>query len=157
GSGTPEIDKQLELVGDGRKQIGVGMNVRRYPPALMFAPVEKGGIVNGDTWDVITFAWAADPFGDYASIYGCDAFPPAGQNDLRWCNRTAQRAMDALVTHYEQAQRNADLKVMMQEFVKDAPSIVSFMRVDLFAYNKDLKNYHPNNVTPFDNMMNVDI
>ena len=123
----------------------------------MFAPVDQGGIVNGDSWDVITFAWAADPIGDYSSIYGCNAFPPAGQNDLRWCNATAQRAMDALGEHYEQSQRTADVNAFAQEFVKDVPSIVSFLRVDLFAYNRDLKNYHPNNITPFDNMMNVDI
>jgi hypothetical protein len=36
-------------------------------------------------------------------------------------------------------------------------SIVSFLHEDLFAYNKDLKNDHPNNLTPFDNMMDVDI
>ena len=65
--------------------------------------------------------------------------------------------MDALTGHYEQPQRKADLKIFMREFVNDAPSIVSFLRVDLFAYNKDLENYHPNNITPFDNMMNVDI
>ncbi|MEA2689791.1 MAG: hypothetical protein QOD51_2398 [Candidatus Eremiobacteraeota bacterium] len=65
--------------------------------------------------------------------------------------------MDALVGHYEQSERIADLKVIMREFIKDAPSIVSFLRVDLFAYNSDLKNYHPNNITPFDNMMDVDI
>ena len=156
-TGTPEIDRQLELVRNDWKQIGVGLDVHRYPAALMFAPVKQGGIINGDTWDVITFAWAADPIGDYSSIYGCNAFPPAGQNDLRWCNQTAQSAMDALVGHYEQSERKADLKVMMQQFVKDAPSIVSYLRVDLFAYNKDLKNYHPNTITPFDNMMDVDI
>jgi peptide/nickel transport system substrate-binding protein len=156
-AGTPEIDKQLELVRNGWKQIGVGLTVHHYPTALMFAPVKKGGIIGGNTWDVITFAWAADPLGDYSSIYGCRAFPPAGQNDLHWCNTTAQRAMDALVGHYDQSQRTADVKVVMQEFVKDVPSIVSFLRVDLFAYNKDLKNYRPNNLTPFDNMMDVDI
>jgi peptide/nickel transport system substrate-binding protein len=156
-AGTPDLDKQLELVRQDWKAIGVGLNVRRYPTAVMFAPLKKGGIVPGDSWDVITFAWAADPLGDYSSIYGCNAFPPAGQNDLRWCNKTAQGAMDALVGHYEQSQRNADLKAMVQEFVADVPSIVSFLRVDLFAYNKDLKNYHPNNITPFDNMMEVDI
>ncbi len=156
-TGAPDVDKQLELVRSDWKQIGVAIDVHHYPGALMFAPVKKGGIISGDTWDVITFAWAADPIGDYSSIYGCHVFPPAGQNDLRWCNQTAQRAMDALVEHYEQSQRKADLSIMMHEFVKDAPSIVSFLRVDLFAYNKDLKNYHPNNITPFDNMMNVDI
>ena len=65
--------------------------------------------------------------------------------------------MDALLGHFEQSQRNADLEVLMHEFVNDTPSIVSFLRVDLFAYNKDLRNYHPNNLTPFDNMMDVDI
>jgi peptide/nickel transport system substrate-binding protein len=156
-AGTPDVDKQLELLRNDWKQIGVGVDVHHYPAALMFAPLQQGGVINGDTWDVITFAWAADPLGDYSSIYGCDAFPPAGQNDLHWCNKTAQSAMDALVGHYQQSQRTADVNVMMHEFVKDVPSIVSFLRVDLFAYNKDLKNYHPNNITPFDNMMDVDI
>jgi hypothetical protein len=137
--------------------IGVGLNVRRYPATLMFAPLQQGGVAYGENWDVITFAWAADPLGDYSGIYGCHSFPPAGQNDVRWCNKTAQGAMEALFGHYEQSQRNADLKIVMQEFVKDVPSIVSFLRVDMFAYNKDLKNYHPNNITPLDNMMEVDI
>ncbi|MDB5073742.1 MAG: putative 4-phytase [Candidatus Eremiobacteraeota bacterium] len=156
-AGTPEIDEQLELVRSGWKQIGVSLNVQHYPAALMFAPVQQGGILNGDMWDVITFAWAADPVGDYSGIYGCGSFPPAGQNDMRWCNKTAQAAMDALVEHYDQSERIADLKVIMREFIQDVPSIVSFQRVDLFAYNADIKNYHPNNITPFDNMMNVDI
>jgi peptide/nickel transport system substrate-binding protein len=156
-SGTPETDEQLELVRKDWQRIGVGIDVRRYPPALMFAPPQKGGVVNGDAWDVTTFAWAADPLGDFSGIYGCNAFPPAGQNDLRWCNATAQSAMDALVGHYDQSERTADLRILTREFVNDTPSIVSYLHVDLFAYNKDLKNYHPNNLTPFDNMMNVDI
>jgi peptide/nickel transport system substrate-binding protein len=156
-AGTPDIDEQLALLRNDWKQIGVGLNVHHYPAALMFAPPQKGGVISGDAWDVVTFAWAADPVGDYSALYGCKAFPPAGQNDLRWCNKTVDRAMNALVGHYEQSERVADLKVIMREFIKDVPSIVSFQRVDLFAYNKDLKNYHPNNLTPFDNMMDVDI
>jgi peptide/nickel transport system substrate-binding protein len=155
--GRSETDQQLELIRNHWKQIGVALNVRHYPAALMFAPAQQGGVAFGDKWDVITFAWAADPLGDYSAIYGCRSFPPAGQNNLRWCNKTAQGAMEALFGHYDQSQRNADLKIVMREFVKDVPSIVSFVREDLFAYNKDLMNYHPNNLTPFDNMMDVDI
>ena len=156
-TGSPEVDAQLELLRKDWKQIGVALSVRRYPPARMFAPVQKGGVVNGDAWDVVAFAWAADPIGDYSGIYGCRSFPPAGQNDLRWCNKTAQGAMDALLGHYEPSERIGDLHVFMREFVNDVPSIVSFLHVDLFAYSKDLKNYHPNTITPFDNMMEVDI
>jgi peptide/nickel transport system substrate-binding protein len=156
-AGRSDTDAQLERVRNDWKAIGVGLNVRRYPAAQMFAPVQQGGVVYGDSWDVVTFAWAADPFGDYSGIYGCRAAPPAGQNDLRWCNQNAQAAMDALFGHDEQRQRTADVALLMREFVNDVPSIVSFLHVDMFAYNKDLKNYRPNNVTPFDNMMNVDI
>ena len=156
-AGRPETDDQLELIRHDWNQIGVALNIHHYPPAAMFAPMQQGGVVYGDGWDVVTFAWAADPLGDYSQIYGCNSFPPTGQNDARWCNRTAQRAMDALFGHDEQSQRNADVKLIMQGFVDDVPSIVSFLRVDMFAYNRDLKNYHPNNLTPFDNMMNVDI
>ena len=44
----------------------------------------------------------------------------------------------------------------MRAFVDDTPSIVTSLRVDLFAYNRDLKQYHPNTITPFDNMMDVE-
>jgi peptide/nickel transport system substrate-binding protein len=153
----PDTDAQIALIRDDWKQIGVALNVHHYPAALMFAPAQQGGVVFGDKWDVVTFAWAADPLGDYSAIYGCHSFPPAGQNNVRWCDPKAQGAMDAFFGHYDQSQRNADVRQMMQAFVNDVPSIVTFDRVDMFAYNKDLKNYHPNNLTPFDNMMGVDI
>ena len=79
------------------------------------------------------------------------------QNNIRWCNKTAQVALDDLPRNYDPAGRRADIRIMQRQFLNDAPSIVSYMRVDLFAYNRDLKNYHPNNLTPFDNMMDVDI
>jgi peptide/nickel transport system substrate-binding protein len=130
-SGRSDVDAQLALVRADWERIGVGLTIRHYPPALMFAPPQQGGIIYGNTWDVITFAWAADTFGDFSGIYGCKSFPPAGPNNIRWCNKTAQTAMDALLVHYKQSERNADVNA--------------------------LKHYHPNNVTPFDNMMNVDI
>jgi len=65
--------------------------------------------------------------------------------------------MDALFSHYDQAQRNGDQLIIQQELVKDVPTIVTSLREDIFAYNADLKNFHPNAITPFDNMMSVDI
>jgi peptide/nickel transport system substrate-binding protein len=156
-SGTPDSDEQIELIRANWEKIGVQINVRHYPIALMFAPIETGGIVYSNKWDVIVFAWGSDPIGDLSAEYGCRSFPPAGQNNLRWCNPRAQAAMDALFGHYEQSARNGDVHVVEKEFVADVPSIVEDSREDLYAYNKDLKNYHPNDVTPFDNMMDVDI
>jgi peptide/nickel transport system substrate-binding protein len=156
-SGLQDFDEQLELVRANWKKIGVDLNVERYALALMLAPAGAGGIVAGDRWDVTAFRWTNDALGDYSPVFGCQAFPPNGQNYLRWCNPRAQAAMDVLFVHYGQRQRNADVRVVQQEFVKDVPSIVASLREDTFVYNKDLKNWHPNAITPFDDMMNVDI
>jgi peptide/nickel transport system substrate-binding protein len=157
-SGQSDADTELDMVKSDWAKIGVAIHINHVSPALYFAPPQQGGIIFGDnSWDMVLFTWAADPYGDYSGNYGCNGFPPAGQNDVRWCNRTAQRAMDAFFGHYKQAERTADDRIVWQEFVRDVPSIVASLREDLFAYNSDLKNYRPNNITPFDNMMNVDI
>ncbi len=156
-AGSPDMDAQLTLLRGDWQRVGVGLTVRHYAAAQMFAPAKQGGVIYGTDWDLVSFAWAADPMGDYSPNYGCQAFPPAGQNNVRWCNRTAQKAMDALLVQYDQSKRTSDDRVAMQQFVADVPSIVSFLRTDMFAYNRDLKNYHPNSMTPFDNMMKVDI
>ncbi len=156
-AGSPDADNRIELIRNDWKKIGVSISVQHYPPAMMFAPLEQGGIVYGNKWDIIAFAWQNEAIGDYSQIYGCDAFPPNGQNDPRWCNRKAQAAMEALYSHYEQPQRNSDVKVFVDQFVNDVPVIITDQRVDLYAVNKDLKNFDPNSITGFDNFMDVDI
>ncbi len=156
-AGQPDTDAELALIRKDWQQIGVALDIRHYPPHLMCAPAQQGGVINGNAWDLTTFAWAADPLGDYSGNLGCDQFPPAGGNTLRWCNKKAQAAMDALVEDYDPAQRRADLKIVMQQVVRDVPMMVLDIREDMFAYNRDLKNYHPNDMTIFDNMMDVDI
>jgi peptide/nickel transport system substrate-binding protein len=156
-TGAPDTDSQIELVRSWWKQIGIDINVRHYPTQQLFAPLQQGGIIYGGNWDVVIFAWLNDAIGDSSAEYSCLSIPPAGQNDIRWCNSRAQAAFGALYSHYDQMERNKDVEIVQQELVKDVPTVVTSMREDIWAYNKDLKNFHPNNVTPFDNMMDVDI
>ncbi len=156
-AGTPDTDNMLAMIQQWWKQIGVTMNIRRYPAAQLFGPYQDGGIVYGGKWDLSFFSWSDDPIGDFSFQYACDEIPPYGQNDLHWCNRTANAAMHALYGHYDQAQRNADDAVVFAQLAKDTPTIVTSLRQDVYIYNSDLKNFHPNQVTPFDDFMNVDI
>jgi peptide/nickel transport system substrate-binding protein len=156
-TGTPDVDQQIELIRGWWKQIGIGMNVQHYPSPLMFAPAQQGGVIYSAKWDMVFFAWGLDAIGDYTSIYGCKQIPPNGQNDLRWCDPKAQAAINAVDTHFDQAERNKDLRGLFEAFATDVPSIVTSLREDVYAYNSDLKNFHPNGVSPFDNMMEVDI
>jgi peptide/nickel transport system substrate-binding protein len=155
--GSQDVDKQIELIRVNWKKIGVDLSVRHYAAATFFAPIQMGGVVYGDKWDIIGFAWTNDAIGDLSQIYGCEEFPPKGQNNLRWCNPKAGAAMRAVYNQFEQSERNASVKIVEQELVKDVPTIVTKLNEDVFLYNKDLKNWHPNSITPFDNMMDVDI
>jgi peptide/nickel transport system substrate-binding protein len=156
-SGTPDVDQMIEMIRQWWKQIGVDIVVKHYPAPLMFAPYADNGVVYRGNWDVVFFSWSNDPIGDYSTIYGCDAIPPNGQNNLRWCNPVADKAMHDLYSHYDQAQRNKDVATLMEQLEKDAPTIVTTGREDVFVYNSDLKNFHPGSATQFDEFMNVDI
>lgn len=156
-TGTADTDRMIELIRTWWQQIGVNLTVKHYPSNLFFAPVQNGGIVYGGKWDVIVFNWGADPLGDFSFIYACDQIPPNGQNDLRWCNRTATNAMYALFAHYDQAQRNKDAATVMEQLDKDTPTVILDGVEDIYVFNRDLKNFHPGAVTQFDEMMDTDI
>jgi len=156
-SGTADVDQMIEMIRSWWKQIGVSMTVKHYPSPLMFDTYANNGVVMRGNFDVVFFAWGADAIGDYSPIYACDQVPPAGQNNIHWCNKAADKAMHDLYKHYDQAQRNKDVAVVMEQLVNDVPTIVTTGGEDIFFYNKDLKNFHPGALTPFDNMMDVDI
>ncbi|MGB6984957.1 MAG: peptide ABC transporter substrate-binding protein [Candidatus Aquilonibacter sp.] len=156
-TGTPNVDNEIEFFRSTWQQIGVGIQVRRYPSQMLFAPYGDGGIVLGGKWDATLFQWSDDPIGDFSFVFGCDQIPPKGQNELHWCDPVADAAQHALFGHYDQAQRNADDRVVFEQFAKDLPEIVLWGTQSIYVYNKDLTGFHPNSVTPFDNAMNWDI
>jgi peptide/nickel transport system substrate-binding protein len=156
-TGTPDADQMIEMMRQWWKQIGVSITVKHYPSPLMFAPYADNGIVYRGNWDIVFFNWGADAIGDFSYLYACDQIPPNGQNDIRWCNAVADKAMHDLYSHYDQAQRNKDAAILFRQMQDDVPTIVTTSSEDIAVYNKDLKNYHPGALTPFDNMMNVDI
>ena len=156
-SGTPDTDSQVELIRQSWNQLGARINLRHYPDALFFALAQNGGIVYGGKFDVVFFAWTLDSFGSLYPLYGCDMVPPKGQNDARWCDAKANAAMIAFDREYDEAKRNPYDYVVTDRIAEQVPIIVMDIRDSIAAYNSDLKNWHPNPVAPFDDMMNVDI
>jgi peptide/nickel transport system substrate-binding protein len=156
-AGTPDTDQQIELIRSWWQQIGVQFNVRHYLSSLLFAPYGTGGILYGGKYDVSNFAWYQNPLGDVLNMYGCKEVPPRGQNIGRFCDRDADRAMHRLATTYDPKQQREISRYIQEQLVKKVATIVLEIRKDTYGYNSDLKNFHPNQVTPFDDFMNVDI
>src|SRR5581483_7350282 len=120
-----------------------GITVQHYQNNLLFAQYQDGGILYRGKYDVAYYAWGVDPIGDMSAIYACDQIPPNGQNSLHWCNPKADAAMHALYSHFDQAQRNKDDAIVMQQMNQDVPTIVIMGTLGLWVYNRDLKNFAP--------------
>lgn len=157
GTGLPDTDAIIELVRASWAQLGVAFELRHYPSPLYFAPANAGGIMLGGKFDVTFFAWVTNPIGDLTNLFGCDRFPPKGQNDPRYCDREVDRALEHFDRTYDEREQLAASRFIQERIVHDVPTIVMDARQDVFAYNDDLQNFHPNQVTAFDDLVDVDI
>ncbi len=156
-SGSPDADQQIELIRSTWKQIGVTIDVHHYQSALLFQPYASGGIVYRGNWDVIIFQWGGDPIGDLSFLYACDQIPPNGQNDPRYCNHAVTTAMYKFLALYDEKQRQPYANFVQSQITKDVPVTTLWINEDVYAYNSDLTGFHPNQLSQFDDFMNVDI
>ncbi|HTW85323.1 MAG TPA: peptide ABC transporter substrate-binding protein [Candidatus Sulfotelmatobacter sp.] len=156
-AGTPDTDSMIELIRADWRKIGVAINVQHYPSSLMFAPMAEGGIVLKGKWDIIVFQWGGDTIGDLSNLYECNQIPPNGQNVVRYCNAQVDAAMEAFKGIYDPKARQKYADIVQEHIANDVPTVIMWIGEDIYGYNSDLKNFHPNQVSPFDDMMNVDI
>jgi len=156
-SGNPDYDQLVELVRSTWQQIGVTLDVHRYTGALFFAPFQQGGIIYSGKFDVVFFSWGLDPSGDLSNLFESNQIPPEGENDPRYKNPAADALMEKVKVTYDVAQRKVLVGDVMDALDRDIPTVVMYVRDGIFAYNTDLTNWKPNQISPFDDMMNVDI
>ena len=157
GIGNPDIDAIVELIRPSWSQLGARFEVKRYPSPLYFAPFATGGILYAGKFDAAFYAWFTSPNGDLTNLFGCDRVPPKGQNVPRYCNRDVDRALARFLTTYDEAEQRAATRVIQTHLADDVPTIVLDVREDLYAYNQDLHGFRPNQVTPFDDLVDADI
>jgi peptide/nickel transport system substrate-binding protein len=156
-SGTPDTDQTVELIRSWWKAIGVGIDVQHFADPLFFAPYQDGGIVTTGKTDVVFFGWTTDGFGDLAGIFGCAFIEPHGNNNSRYCNPELDAAAKAQMVEYDPAKRRVYTDRIQTILARDVPAIIMSVRRNVYAYNSDLRNFHPSAGTAFDDIMNVDI
>jgi len=156
-SGNADGDALIDEVRRTWAQIGVSLEVRHYAPALFFALAEQRGIIYSGKFDVVFFFWGLDPTGDLSNFLACANIPPNGQNDDRYCNPELDLALRGVLETYDPVARRAKVATVVHLLDEQIPQIVMSVRDNVHAYNHDLKNFHPNAIAPFDQMMDVDI
>jgi peptide/nickel transport system substrate-binding protein len=157
GVGLPDTDQMIELLRVWWKDIGVEFDVQRYLSSIFFAPMSQGGILYGGHFDVTGFAWGGTPTGDQNFVFACDHQPPNGQNIVHYCNPVVDGLVKTFETNNDERVQKKALQEIQAILARDVPSIVLDAREDVFAYNSDLKNFRPNQVSVFDDVMDMDI
>jgi len=154
-TGAPDTDERIELLRQWWKAIGVEIQLQKYAPNVFFE--NPNGVIYGGKFDITIYSWGGDPIGELSNLYECNQAPPNGQNMMHYCNPKVDAAMEQFKRSYEESKRQQFVNFEQEQIVKDAPTIVLYVLKDGYAYNTDLTGFHPNQVTPFDDMLNVDI
>ena len=125
------------------KDVGIVLEQKPYPAALYFASAQSGGILNGGKFQLGYFGWVSGFDPDNSSLYACDQFPPAGQNNLFWCDKKLDAAeKDALAT-FDQGRRKADYSVIEHELIEQVPTIFVSHNKRIDVISKRFHGYRP--------------
>ncbi len=142
GGATGEATEQI--VQQQLKAVGVEAKIKNYPAELFFAPGQDGGILQSGKYDAGFYAWVApaDPDGSY-SVYACDEFPPAGQNDMFWCDQTLTQALEAGRSTYDQAARKKAYGIVQSEIASQSATIVLWFQRQIFVTSTNFHGFIP--------------
>ncbi len=154
-SGSPDTDSRIELIRSNWSRIGVALTPKHYNSGLFFQ--NTGGILYAGKWDVTLFQWQLTPDADLNPENSCTLIPPNGQNVTRLCIPALQPLLEQQKATYSVAGRKAIVAKAVPLIADNVPYAVINISEDVHAYNRDLTGWHPNNTTPFDDFMNVDI
>jgi peptide/nickel transport system substrate-binding protein len=131
------------IVQQELRSVGIAATVKNYPADIFFAPFQDGGIVQSGKYDVAFYAWVEGDDPDDYSLYGCDEFPPAGQNSMFWCDPTFSKADDAARRTYDQDQRKKYYAIAQYEIASQVPTIVQWFQRQIYITSTNFHGYKP--------------
>ncbi len=156
-SGAPELDQQIELMRADLHAVGIALETKKYQPGLFFGLLQAGGIVNTGHYDFTFFGQTLTDIEDVYGLYGCANIVPHGENSTRHCSAAADALFAQLEATYETSRRRQLFGRLQSRINADLPSFILYVWSGATAWNAHLRGYHASTLTPFDDMLDVDI
>ncbi|MBV8198968.1 MAG: peptide ABC transporter substrate-binding protein [Candidatus Eremiobacteraeota bacterium] len=128
------------------RAVGIAVEVKSYPGAILFAPAGMGGILQLGKYDLSVNGWYAGVDPDDSSQFLCQNVPPGGYNYTRFCNPQMQSAQAAALTHYDRAGRKAAYFEIQRLLSRYNPEIYFWWRRQMEPISVDFKGFDPNPV-----------
>jgi peptide/nickel transport system substrate-binding protein len=137
--------------------VGIGVEVKSYQGALLFASVGQGGILQSGKYDLSWTGWVAGIDPDQSSVVTCGARPPNGNNTMFYCNPSVDAAEGDALDNFEVPTRKRAYEKIEALLTRDSPMIPIWWPRQLQPINTDFKNFSPNPVTETQNAYTWDI
>lgn len=129
------------------RQVGIDVEVKTYPGAVLFAPAGEGGVLQLGKFDLGLSGWFAGIDPDNSSNFICSMVPPGGYNYTRYCTRQMDRAQQDALTHFDQPARKAAYAKIESLLADDMPQLFFWWPRQAQPVNPDFQNFDPNPVT----------
>ncbi|HEY1976797.1 MAG TPA: peptide ABC transporter substrate-binding protein [Candidatus Baltobacteraceae bacterium] len=139
------------------RSVGIALQIRRYPPSLLFASYGLHGVIMRGDWNATSFAEQSDTNGSLANIFSCSRIPPHGQNIDRYCNPDLDVKLWRYTMTYEESERRRELEDIVREIVADAPVVTLWAWKNGYAFTPRLEGYQPGPMAPLGDPMKLDI
>ena len=124
---------------------------------MLFAPPAQGGIIAGGKFDMVMYSSTLTTVPDFASNFACAQIPPHGENYLRWCDPRVDALLLQMRAAYDDAAIARAYRGIDRIFRDEVPSVQLFVWKGGYAQRDGLHGYHPNVLSSFDDMLDVDI
>jgi len=143
GGADPNIDIASAFQADMRA-IGIGITIRSLDYATFIDETNAGN------YDIAYTGWGGVPDPDQISLFGCDQFPPNGNNTMYYCNKRLTSILNLGLETIDYSKRRLLYDQMQQIVANDVPMLFFFYpyfriaiapRVHL-DYTKALPDYY---------------
>jgi peptide/nickel transport system substrate-binding protein len=155
--GTVELDETMEAVRAELHDVGIELDSRKYASNVFRAPAADGGVLYGGKYELALFPRTLEAVSDVYGLYGCPNIPPHGENATRYCNPRVDTLLTQVEESYDAGLRRRLFGRVQRQIVDDVPTIMLYVWNGGYAQNHAVSGFHPPVLTPFDDMMNVDV
>lgn len=155
--GTAELDQTIEFVRDALHDVGITVQSRRFAPNVFRAQIGAGGILYGGKYEIAIYPRTLEAVSDVNGLYGCDSIPPRGENATRYCSARVDGLLRDVEASYDEVTRRRLFGRVQRQMIADVPTIILYVWRGGYAWNLHVRDFNPPLITPFDDMLGVDV
>jgi peptide/nickel transport system substrate-binding protein len=147
----------LEYIQSMLHDVGIELALKPVGVARYWDTYEHNGVLYHGDWDVTFIIWGFPVSGDLSSLFACNQFPPNGENVYRFCNSELDQAISQYNGTYALADHRSLMKTIATIISDQVPLIMIDVPSGAWVYDNHLTGFNPGVLTPYDDMMNVDM